>query len=173
MWKKGCSAICCVGLVALYGWADERAVLTTEVKGQDKMTVFRAVAVRYQVKDVGRSVAFYTQHLDFKVDPPPSPAFAKVVNGSLTLFLSGPQSSGSRPMPDGRNQEPGGWNRLVLEVDDLPACIAELKKRGLRFRNEMETGPGGKQIQLEDPDGNPVELFERGSSPGQASGSVK
>ena len=130
------------------------------------MTVFRAAAVRYQVKDVDRSAAFYTQHLGFKIELQSGSAFAKVVNGALTLFLSGPQSSGSRPMPDGRQQEPGGWNRLVLEVDDLPACIAALKQRGLRFRNEMETGPGGKQIQLEDPDGNPVELFEPGSSMG-------
>jgi glyoxylase I family protein len=173
MWKKGRSAICCVGLVALYGWADEGAVLTTKVKGQKKMTVFRAAAVRYQVKDVGRSVAFYTQHLDFKVELQSGSAFAKVVSGSLTLFLSGPQSSGSRPMPDGRKQEPGGWNRLVLEVDDLPACIAALKKQGLHFRNEMEIGPGGKQIQLEDPDGNPVELFEPGSSPRLAPDSAK
>jgi glyoxylase I family protein len=129
------------------------------------MTRFRAVAVRYQVKDVGRSVEFYTQHLDFNVELQSGSAFAKVANGALMLFLSGPQSSGSRPLPDGRKQEPGGWNRLVLEVDDLPTCIAALKERGLHFRNEMETGPGGKQIQLEDPDGNPVELFEPSSSP--------
>ena len=125
--------------------------------------MFRAVAVRYQVKDVSRSVAFYTQHLGFKLEIQPSPAFAKVTSGTLTLWLSGPESSGSRPMPDGRKQEPGGWNRLALEVDDLAACITELKKQGLRFRNELESGPGGKQIQLEDPDGNPVELFQPSS----------
>ncbi|WP_227820339.1 VOC family protein [Ramlibacter tataouinensis] len=78
----------------------------------------------------------------------------------LALLLSGPGASGSRPMPDGRRQEPGGWNRVVLRVADLEARIEALKKAGLRFRNEMETGPGGKQIQLEDPDGNPIELFE-------------
>jgi glyoxylase I family protein len=132
------------------------------------MPVFRAVAVRYQVKDVVRSVEFYTELLDFKFQQPSSPAFAKVVNGTLTLWLSGPQSSGARPMPDGRKQEPGGWNRLALEVDDLPTCIDALKKRGVRFRNEMETGPGGRQIQLEDPDGNPIELFEPGPPPGPA-----
>jgi glyoxylase I family protein len=136
------------------------------------MAGFRAVAVRYQVKDVGRSVAFYTQHLDFKVEQQSGSAFAKVTNGILLLYLSGPESSGSRPMPDGQTQQPGGWNRLVLEVDDLPARIAGLTERGLHFRNQMETGPGGKQIQLEDPDGNPVELFEPASH-GPAPGSAK
>jgi glyoxylase I family protein len=130
---------------------------------QEKKMIFRAVAVRYQVKDVSRSVAFYTQHLGFKLEIQSSPAFAKVTSGTLTLWLSGPESSGSRPMPDGRKQEPGGWNRIALEVDDLAACIAELKNEGLRFRNELESGPGGKQIQLEDPDGNPVELFQPSS----------
>jgi glyoxylase I family protein len=125
--------------------------------------MFRAGAVRYQVKDVARSVAFYTEHLGFRVELQAGTAFAKVANGTLTLYLSGPGSSGSRPMPDGRQQEPGGWNRLVLEVDDLPGCIDALKQRGLRFRNEMETGPGGKQIQVEDPDGNAIELFEPAS----------
>jgi glyoxylase I family protein len=124
--------------------------------------IFQYAAVRYQVKDVGRSAAFYSQHLGFEVEQP-SPAFAKATSGTSTLWLSGPESSGSRPMPDGRKQEPGGWNRLVLQVDDLPACIAELKKQGLHFRNEMESGPGGKQVQLEDPDGNPIELFEPAS----------
>jgi glyoxylase I family protein len=116
--------------------------------------------VRYQVKDVGRSIDFYTRQLGFKLDQEHLPAFAQVSVGDLKLILSGPGASGSRPMPDGRSQEPGGWNRVVLEVDELPARIAALKKAGLHFRNQMETGPGGKQIQLEDPDGNPLELFE-------------
>jgi glyoxylase I family protein len=116
--------------------------------------------VRYQVKDVKRSVAFYTQQLGFKLDLQVLPAFAQVSVGNLKLILSGPGASGSRPMPDGLHQEPGGWNRVILEVDDLPARIAALKIAGLHFRNEMEAGPGGKQIQLEDPDGNPLELFE-------------
>jgi glyoxylase I family protein len=116
--------------------------------------------VRYQVKDVSRSVAFYTQQLGFKLDHQNLPAFAQVSVSNLKLILSGPGASGSRPMPGGVHQEPGGWNRMVLEVADLPARIAELKKAGLQFRNEMEVGPGGKQIQLEDPDGNPIELFE-------------
>jgi len=116
--------------------------------------------VRYQVKDVSRSVAFYTQQLGLKLDQQNLPAFAQVSVGNLKLILSGPGASGSRAMPDGRQQAPGGWNRVVLEVDDLPAQIEVLKKAGLRFRNEMEAGPGGKQIQLEDPDGNPIELFQ-------------
>jgi glyoxylase I family protein len=119
--------------------------------------------VRYQVKDVHRSIAFYTQTLGFKLDMQNLPAFGQVSIGDLKLILSGPGASGSRPMPDGRQQEPGGWNRVVLQVKDLSARIAELKNQGVRFRNEMEVGPGGKQIQGEDPDGNPIELFEPAS----------
>jgi glyoxylase I family protein len=116
--------------------------------------------VRYQVKDVARSVAFYTEHLGFTLKHQQLPAFANVSIGEAQILLSGPGASGSRPMPDGQQQEPGGWNRVVLKVTDLPAFIGELKRAGLRFRNEMETGPGGRQIQIEDPDGNPIELFE-------------
>lgn len=116
--------------------------------------------VRYQVTDVARSVAFYTQRLGFKLMHQQLPAFAGVSLGETTILLSGPGASGSRPMPGGQRQEPGGWNRIVLRVSDLPACIIALKGDGIRFRNEMETGPGGRQIQIEDPDGNPVELFE-------------
>jgi glyoxylase I family protein len=116
--------------------------------------------VRYQVKDVSRSVDFYTKQLGFKLDMQNLPAFGQVSVGNLKLILSGPGASGSRPMPDGRQQETGGWNRVVLQVSDLPARIEALKKAGLHFRNEMEVGPGGKQILLEDPDGNPIELFE-------------
>jgi len=122
----------------------------------------RVHGVRYQVKDVARSVAFYTQHLGFTVEIQAPPAFANVSLGDAQILLSGPGASGSRPMPDGQRQEPGGWNRVVLKVADLPALIAELKKAAIRFRNEMETGPGGRQIQIEDPDGNPIELFEPG-----------
>ena len=122
--------------------------------------VKRVHGVRYQVKDVARSVAFYTQHLGFKVEIQAPPAFANVSLGQAQILLSGPGASGSRPMPDGQRQEPGGWNRVVLKVADLPALIAELKNADIRFRNEMETGPGGRQIQIEDPDGNPIELFE-------------
>ena len=116
--------------------------------------------VRYQAKDVARSVAFYTHYLGFKLEHQQLPAFASVSLGDAQILLSGPGASGSRPMPSGQQQEPGGWNRVVLKVADLPAFIAELKEAGLRFRNEMETGPGGRQIQIEDPDGNPIELFE-------------
>ena len=119
--------------------------------------------VRYQVKDVERSISFYTQHLGFKLEHQAGSAFASVSNGDLTLLLSGPGSSGSRAMPDGRRQEPGGWNRIVLRVDDLFSLVARLKQASLHFRNEIETGPGGKQIQLEDPDGNAIELFEPAS----------
>ena len=116
--------------------------------------------VRYQVGDVARSVAFYTERLGFKLEHQQLPAFAAVSLGALNILLSGPGASGSRLMPGGRRQEPGGWNRVVLRVDDLEACVDTLRDAGVRFRNALETGPGGKQIQIEDPDGNPLELFE-------------
>jgi len=116
--------------------------------------------VRYQVEDVARSVAFYTQHLGFTLKREQLPAFANVSFGNVQILLSGPGASGSRPMPDGRQHEPGGWNRVVLRVVDLQGFIVELKTAGVRFLYEMETGPGGRQIQIEDPDGNPIELFE-------------
>ena len=116
--------------------------------------------VRYQVKDVSRSIDFYTRQLGFKLDHKKLPAFAQVSSGHLKLILSGPGASGSRPMPNGHRQESGGWNRVILEVTDLPSRIETLTTTGLQFRNQMEVGPGGKQILLEDPDGNPVELFE-------------
>jgi glyoxylase I family protein len=123
-------------------------------------TNVRFHGVRYQVKDVARSAAFYSQYFGFKVEQERIPAFATLVLGPLDLLLSGPGASGSRPMPDGRSQEPGGWNRVVLRVRDLPGWIERLREADLRFRSEMETGPAGRQIQLEDPDGNPIELFE-------------
>jgi catechol 2,3-dioxygenase-like lactoylglutathione lyase family enzyme len=116
--------------------------------------------VRYLVADVDASIAFYTAHLGFTLEQQMGPAFAIVSREDLSLWLSGPQSSAARPMPDGLQPEPGGWNRLVLEVDDLETKFAELKQAGLSFRNEIVTGPGGKQIVLEDEDGNPIELFE-------------
>jgi len=116
--------------------------------------------VRYHVKDVERSVAFYTHRLGFKLEHQQLPAFASVSCGPLQLLLSGPGASGSRPLPDGRPQEPGGWNRIVLRVADLPARIDALEKAGVHFRNTMEVGPAGRQIQIEDADGNPIELFE-------------
>ena len=116
--------------------------------------------VRYQVSDVSRAVAFYTGHLGFALQHQQLPAFANVSLGDLHLLLSGPGASGSRPMPDGRRQQPGGWNRIVLRIADLPVCIERLTRAGVRFRNDLEAGPGGRQIRLDDPDGNSVELFE-------------
>jgi glyoxylase I family protein len=136
-------------------------VQTTESRNEAGHAFVKSIhGVRYQVKDVARAVAFYTQHLGFKPGHQQLPAFANVSLGDAQILLSGPGASGSRPMPNGQQQEPGGWNRVVLKVADLPGFIAELKKVGVRFRNEMEVGPGGRQIQVEDPDGNPIELFE-------------
>ena len=115
---------------------------------------------RYQVKGVARAVAFYTERLGFTLEHQQLPAFASVSLDGAQILLSGPGASGSRPMPGGVAQEPGGWNRIVLKVADLQGCIAALKGAGIRFRNEMETGPGGRQVQIEDPDGNSIELFE-------------
>ena len=116
--------------------------------------------VRYLVAEVERSIAFYTQALGFKLDQSMAPAFARVSNNDLTLWLAGPRSSAARPMPDGRHPEPGGWNRFVVEVEDLVSRVAEMKRAGLRFRNDVVVGPGGKQILVDDPSGNPIELFQ-------------
>ena len=140
--------------------ADETRKATREGHAGEHPFVRAMHGVRCQVKDVARSVAFYTTHLGFFVEHQQLPAFANVSLGDAHLLLSGPKASGSRAMPDGRRQEPGGWNRVVLRVDNLPAFIDVLKEAGLHFRNDMETGPGGRQIQIEDPDGNPIELFE-------------
>ncbi len=137
---------------------DKQSMASSSTKTQG--LVLGLWGVRYQVKDVQRSIAFYTQTLGFNLDQQYLPAFGQVSIGNLKLILSGPGASGSRPMSDGRKQEPGGWNRIVLLVQDLQTCIASLKKQGVHFRNEVEVGPGGKQIQVEDPDGNPIELFE-------------
>ena len=137
--------------------ADDR---TEQQPRQRHLFVQGVHGVRYQVTDVARSVAFYTTHLGFTLAHQQLPAFASVSLGDAQILLSGPQASGSRPMPTGQTQQPGGWNRVVLRVNDLAGFIDVLKSAGLQFRNTMETGPGGKQIQVEDPDGNPVELFE-------------
>ena len=142
--------------------SDSRAQAKSESADGEKQA-FRVWAIRYQIKDVNRAIAFYTQHLGFKLEQQQGAAFARISNGNLSVLLSGPGSSGSRPMPDGRRQQPGGWNRIVLQVDDLSSVVTEMKKSGFHFRNEIETGPGGKQIQLEDPDGNAVELFQPAS----------
>ena len=118
------------------------------------------VSVRYMVDDVEAAVAFYTTHLGFEVRTSFAPAFADVTRGSLRLLLSGPESSAGRPMPDGRVPGPGGWNRVHLIVDDIAAEVDRLRAAGLTFRNDIVSGPGGRQILLEDPAGNPIELFQ-------------
>jgi len=124
----------------------------------------RVWAVRYIVTDVERSIAFYTQHLGFTLEQRQGTAFARVSKDGFGLTLSGPGSSGARALPDGRQAEPGGWNRLVLEVKDLPSVVSTMNQAGLRLRSKIVSGPGGRQVQLEDPDGNPIELFEPASS---------
>jgi catechol 2,3-dioxygenase-like lactoylglutathione lyase family enzyme len=118
------------------------------------------VNVRYMVDDVEAAVAFYTTYFDFTVISSAAPAFADVSRGRLRLLLSGPESSAGRPMPDGRKPVPGGWNRIHLIVTDLAAEVDRLRAAGLPFRNEIVTGPGGSQILVDDPSGNPVELFQ-------------
>lgn len=119
--------------------------------------------MRYLVSDVGEAISFYVDHLGFEVLERYGPAMAIVRLGDLDLWLAGPVSSAARPMPDGRSPEPGGWNRLVITVDDLDAIVAQLGAAGAVFRNEIVEGPGGRQILVEDPAGNVVELFERAS----------
>jgi catechol 2,3-dioxygenase-like lactoylglutathione lyase family enzyme len=123
------------------------------------------VSVRYIVNDVDAAIAFYCQHLGFHEDMHPDPSFAMLSRGDLRLVLGAPvgpgqRGGGSRPMPDGTSQEPGGWNRFMIQVSDLDAVVGTLRAGGVRFRNDIVTGVGGKQILVEDPSGNPVELFE-------------
>lgn len=118
------------------------------------------VTVRYIVHDVDLAVAFYTTQLGFAVEQQFGPAMAIVLRDDLTLWLAGPAASASRPMPDGRRPEPGGWNRIVLEIDDLSGAMERMRSGGAVFRNDIVEGPGGKQVLCEDPSGNVVELFE-------------
>lgn len=117
-------------------------------------------AVRYIVRDVTAAIAFYTDGLGFTLKQQFGPAMAILARDDLTLWLAGPAASASRPMPDGRQPEPGGWNRFVLQVDDLDAAVARLRGRGVAFRNDVVVGPGGRQILCEDPSGNAIELFQ-------------
>ena len=119
-----------------------------------------SAVVRYLVDDVDAAIAFYTTRLGFALMQRIGPAFARVSRGDLVLWLAGPASSAARAMPDGGRPTPGGWNRLVIEVDDIAGTVADLRRAGARFRNDIVTGPGGKQILLEDPSANPIELFE-------------
>jgi catechol 2,3-dioxygenase-like lactoylglutathione lyase family enzyme len=118
------------------------------------------VNVRYMVDDVEAAVAFYSTHFGFAVRTSAAPAFADVVRGNLRPLLSGSTSSAGRPMPDGRTPTPGGWNRIHFIVDDIAADVERLRAAGLTFRNDIVSGPGGQQILLEDPSGNPIELFQ-------------
>ena len=122
------------------------------------------VSVRYMVHDIDAAIAFYTTHLGFRLNTRAAPAFADVTRGDLRLLLSARTSSAGRPMPDGRQPEPGGWNRIHLIVDDIEAEVARLRAAGLSFRNDIVTGPGGKQILFDDPSGNPIELFQPAGS---------
>jgi catechol 2,3-dioxygenase-like lactoylglutathione lyase family enzyme len=124
------------------------------------MPIEETANVRYMVDDVAAAVDFYTTHLGFKVNTSFPPAFADVTHGNLRLLLSGPKSSAGRPMPDGAQPSPGGWNRIHLITSDLESEVARLKSEGVPFRNEVVTGPGGSQILLQDPAGNIIELFQ-------------
>ena len=123
------------------------------------------VSVRYMVDDVEEAVTFYTTHFGFTLRSSAAPAFADVVRGNLRLLLSGPASSAGRSMPDGRTPEPGGWNRIHFVVDDIAAEVERLRAAGLGFRNDIVKGPGGQQILLDDPSGNPIELFQPAERP--------
>jgi len=122
------------------------------------------VSVRYMVDDVDEAIDFYTERFGFELGQNASPAFAEVLRGRLRLLLAGPKSSAARPMPDGRKPEPGGWNRIHFVVDDIAAEVDRLRPAGVRFRNDIISGPGGKQVLLEDPSGNPIELFQPAES---------
>ena len=122
------------------------------------------VSVRYMVDDVDKAIDFYTTQFGFELGHNASPAFAEVVRGNLRLLLAGPKSSAGRPMPDGRQPVPGGWNRIHFVVDDIAAEVDRLRSAGLSFRNDIVSGPGGRQILLDDPSGNPIELFQPAAS---------
>src|SRR5438093_7742588 len=124
------------------------------------------VSVRYMVDDVDTAVAFYTKHFGFALGSNAAPAFAEVTRGQLRLLLSGPKSSAGRPMPDGRQPGPGGWNRIEFVVDDIAAEVERLRAAGARFRSDVVRGPGGAQIVFDDPSGNPIELFQPADRPG-------
>jgi catechol 2,3-dioxygenase-like lactoylglutathione lyase family enzyme len=140
----------------------EKLTRETSNLSHEDTTQVSTVQVRYIVNDVDKAIAFYTTHLGFKLDMRPAPPFAMLSRGELRLVLSAPnpRGGGGQPMPDGTAQTPGGWNRFAVQVNDLAAAVATLRKAGARFRNDIVTGVGGKQIIVEDPSGNPVELFE-------------
>lgn len=141
-----------------------RILLADMIKSTYRLTgelLMSKVSVRYIVTDVDAAVAFYTEHLGFQVDMHPAPGFAAISRGNLQLLLNRPGAGGAgQAMPDGRIPEPGGWNRIQIEVEDLEATVETLKQAGAKFRNEIVIGNGGNQILLEDPSGNPIELFQ-------------
>jgi glyoxylase I family protein len=162
--EKRIATLIVMGALTSGGLMMTDATAAAKTSGQSKASSGGAIAaVRYQIKDIDRAIKFYTEVLDFKLEQKTGAIFAMVSRGALQLVLSGPGTSGARPMPDGRKQEPGGWNRIILYVSDLNAEIETLKTAGARFRNTVEVGPGGKQILVEDPDGNPIELHEGGA----------
>jgi catechol 2,3-dioxygenase-like lactoylglutathione lyase family enzyme len=156
------SAVSCIALMLAGCMARGGSTMNeTRNSGSAPFTANATTAVvRYHIRDIDRAIAFYTERLGFHLEQRAGSVFATVSRGDLHLLLSGPGSSGSRPMPDGRKQEPGGFNRIVLYVDSLDAMMSALKTGGAKFRNDVEVGPGGKQIQVEDPDGNPIEIHE-------------
>lgn len=141
---------------------DPRTGITnlTTYKTQKASKVMSKIGIRYMIDDVPTAVRFYTEHLGFDLDHDASPAFASVTRDGVRLLLSGKTSSGRQEMPDGRIPVPGGWNRIHIQVEDLAAEVQRLRENGIKFRNDIITGPGGSQIVLDDPSGNPVELFQ-------------
>jgi catechol 2,3-dioxygenase-like lactoylglutathione lyase family enzyme len=131
---------------------------------QQMGTTMSKVSIRYMIDDVPVAIDFYTTHLGFALDLDASPAFASVSRDGVRLLLSGKTSSGRRTFPDGREPISGGWNRIQIQVEDLEAEVKRLRDAGLKFRNEIVKGPGGAQILLDDPSGNPVELFQPGKN---------
>jgi predicted enzyme related to lactoylglutathione lyase len=148
-----CLAIC----IAVYGDVKSNGAKAPKQKEDKPMST---IGIRYMIDDVPAAIKFYTTHLGFTLDHDASPAFASVARDGVRLLLSGKTSSGRRAMPDGREPVPGGWNRIHIQVEDLEAEVKRLRLAGLKFRNEIVKGPGGSQILLDDPSGNPVEVFQ-------------
>jgi catechol 2,3-dioxygenase-like lactoylglutathione lyase family enzyme len=143
--------------------ATRRCIWLTRRPGGDPNVTDEKVSVRYMVADVDEAIDFYTSQFGFQPGHDASPAFAEVIRGNLRLLLAGPLSSAGRPMPDGRQPGPGGWNRIHFVVDDIAAEVERLRSAGVSFRNEIISGPGGQQVVLDDPSGNPIELFQPAS----------
>lgn len=156
--------VLCLGVAAPgYGQVPTGGAQTSKSTKQKEAKPVSTISIRYMIDDVPAAVRFYTTHLGFGLDLDASPAFAAVSRDGVRLLLSGKTSSGRRAMPDGREPVPGGWNRIQIQVDDLETEVQRLSAAGLKFRNEIISGPGGSQILLDDPSGNPVELFEPAS----------